>query len=610
MILQALVSYYEALAARGEISRPGYSLAKVSYALRIGWDGTLLGIVPMKVTETRGKKEVQVPRVMEVPEQALRGNPILSNFLCDHGGYFLGVDDKGKPERSLQCYAAARELHQTILSGISTPVAKAVLGFFEKWQPEGASNHPLLQPYMEDILAGTNMVFSLPNASFVHNDPAIKGAWERYKNSQEAGARKQCLVTGKQDQPIAILHGKIKGVKDAQPAGASLVSFNARAYESYGRDEEQGLNAPVSEYAAFAYVTVLNHLLADTNYRQYMGDSTVVYWADDGDPIYQETAKQTVFSAVGDQALLHDIMDRAVKGKAIDIDLKGIRWDMPFYVLALSPNAARVSVRFFWRQTFGAMMDHIADHYEDLKIDKAPYEKEFLLIEDLLAETVSPKAQNEKDLSLLMGALLRSILTGTPYPESLAQTVLLRVRVDQTVNRGKAAILKAWLLRNSKPEELKEYREVLIMSRNESSRVKAYVLGRLFAVLEEAQEKTSETDIKATIRSRFFASACASPGTVFPTMLRLNNFHLIKIARFRGENVAIAYSRRIRDLMDKLEVEDDPYPNHLDLKQQGLFALGYHQEMQARYQKKAPAAGADGNAVTDAEEITDTKEEA
>ena len=598
MILQALLSYYEALAARGEISQPGYSLAKVSYALRIGWDGNLLGLVPMKRSETRGKKEVEVPREMEVPEQALRGNPIFSNFLCDHGGYFLGIDDKGKPERTLQCFAAARELHQTVLAEVTAPAAKAVLSFFMQWQPDGAAGHPKLQPYMEDILAGANLVFSLPNASFAHDDPEVKEAWERYKNSQEAGVRMQCLVTGKKDQPIAILHGKIKGVKDAQPAGASLVSFNARAYESYGRDEAQGLNAPVSEYAAFAYVTVLNRLIADTGHRQLLGDATVVYWADDGDPKYQDAVAAGLATGE-DQAQLHDIMEKMAKGHMADMD--GLRWDMPFYVLALSPNAARVSIRFFWRSSFGEVMDNMRAHYRRLEIIKPSFEKrEYLTPYWLLKETVSPMSQNQDASPLLTGSVMRSIFVGTPYPAAFLQSVINRIRSERKVSRGKAAIVKAWLMHHGQAND--SYKEVLTVSLNNQSTNRAYVLGRLFAVLEKTQEDANP-GINATIKDRYFASACAAPGTVFPILLRLSNHHIAK-AEY-GKKL----SREIGELMDKLQVEANPFPSQLSLEDQGIFVLGYYHQVQARYQKKAPAAGGHAGDIMDAE-IIDTKEEA
>ena len=594
MILQSLVTYYEALARRGEISRPGYSLAKVSYALSIDWNGNLQRVMPMKKTETRGKKEVQVPRVMEVPEQALRGNPIFSNFLCDHSGYFLGFDDKGKPERAQQCFLAARELHQKILSGLTCKAAKAVLGFFEAWQPETAVGHPMLQAVMEDLLAGANMVFSLPNMTFAHEEPDIKAAWENHKGSQEAGARMQCLVTGKQDQPIAILHGKIKGVKDAQPAGASLVSFNARAYESYGREEGQGLNSPVSEYAAFAYVTVLNRLIADVDHRQLLGDATVVYWAEGADPAYQNTVAAMVSSG-NDQAQLHDIIERMAHGKIAD--LNGLHWDMPFYVLALSPNAARVSIRFFWRDTFGSVMNHIYGHYQRLDIVRPSFDaRAYLTPYWLLKETVSPMAQDQDASPLLAGAVMRSIFTGTPYPAALLQSVITRVRAEQDVTRGKAAIIKAYLLRNSQDNDL--YREVLTVSLNPHSTNKAYVLGRLFAALEKAQSEANP-GINATIKDRYFASACAAPGTVFPLLLRLSNHHIAK-AQY-GKNLA----REIGELMDRLNVDDDPFPAQLDLNGQGIFILGYYHQAQSRYQKKGSATDGEINTAKTA----DTKEE-
>lgn len=111
----------------------------------------------------------------------------------------------------------------------------------------------------------------------------IQMVWQRYQDGGESGVKMQCLVTGNEDE-IAAVHPSVKGVRDAQSSGAALVSFNAPAFCSYGR--EQNYNAPVGKYAAFAYTAALNHLLADRDHVQHIGDTTVVCWAEGADDAY------------------------------------------------------------------------------------------------------------------------------------------------------------------------------------------------------------------------------------------------------------------------------------------------------------------------------------
>ena len=603
MILQALVSYYEALAKQGEISRPGYAPAKVSFALRIDWDGELLGILPLKDEVERGKKKVEIPQTFTVPEPVTRTVGVAANFLCDNGAYLLGAERKGNLERTLQCFDAAKNLHLSILKNVSTPAALAVTAFFQRWEPRNCPEHPVVTPYLEAITAGPNLIFQLPDGTNAQDDPAILSAWDAYRQDIGNSIKMQCLVTGKSDQPIAVLHGKIKGVKDAQSVGASIVSFNAGAYESYGHEERykqgQGRNSPVSEYAAFAYVTALNHLLSDGKHRCFLGDATVVYWAETGEPQYPDMFSDAVMPDVDAEEKLHAIMERLEKGRSLSEE--GIKMDTRFYVLALSPNAARLSIRFFWQDRFGNILNNIRDHYKRLAIIKPSFEKwEYLTLYWLLRETVSPMSQNQDASPLLTGSVLRSVFMGTPYPEALPQSVLTRIRAEREVTRGKAAILKAWLLRN-RGKAYETYKEVLTVSLNEQSRNKAYVLGRLFAVLEKAQEEANP-GINATIKDRYFPSACAAPVTVFPILLRLSNHYIAKAQYGK----ALAW--QIGELMSKLQVENRPFPARLTLEEQGIFVLGYYHQVQARYQKKAAASTEEANNVMN-EEITNTKEE-
>lgn len=583
MILGSLVDYYEILAAEGAISKPGYCIANVSYALNLSENGKLIGVVPLKITIARGKKTLEVPQQMEVPEQEKKTVGIKANFLCENSGYVLGVDNKGKPERSKQCFEAFKKLHHNILNYVDCVEAKAVLSFLDHWQPADTNDCVVIADYLEELISGANIVFSIAGIGFVHENAKVRQAWDQYRESKSDSPLKQCLVTGEM-KPAARLHSSIKGVKGAQSMGASVVSFNARAYESYGHDDQQGLNAPVSEYATFAYTTVLNYLLSDIEHKQFFGDTTVVYWAKSSKAIYRDIfafslnpIEPTDEASVDNDAesLIDTIFRKVAEGKPIS-DIKDyFNNDTQFYILGLSPNAARLSVRFFWENSIGNILEKVARHYKDLEIERQQNEFEYLPLWKLLSETVSPMSKDKASSPLLSGSVLRSIVSGGRYPEALYNSVILRIRAEREISRGKASIIKAYLIRKHD----KKYKEELTVSLSEESKNRAYVLGRLFAVLEKTQQDANP-GIKSTIKDRYFTSACATPASVFPILLRLSNHHISK------SDYGYISERRISNLMEKLKIENNPFPSHLSLDDQGIFILGYYHQQKANYAKK------------------------
>lgn len=512
MILGALVDYYEILAEDGQISKPGYCMAKVSHALNLMPDGRLIGVLPLKLEVERGKKKVEISQNLEVPEQNKRSVNICANFLCDNSGYVLGVDRKGKAERTRQCFDAFRNLHHAVLDRVECAEAKAVLGFLDFWLPEQYEQCAEIGDYREELLAGGNIIFHIAGIGFAQDSSVIRRAWENYCSNFEDSVRMPCLVTGRVG-PVARTHPAIKGVKDAHSMGASIVSFNARAYESYGRDDQQGLNAPVSEYATFAYTTALNHLLSEEGYKQYFGDTTVVYWAKSSKRIYQDLFEFSLdpVESEGSMEALKEVEDRKterllsstfkkiVEGNPVDKIDEAIDQETRFYILGLAPNAARLSIRFFLADSFGNILQNVAKHYNDLEIEKAPNDFTYLPLWKLMSETVSPKSKEKSSSPLLSGAVLRSIFSGTAYPEALYSSVMLRIRAEKEISRGKAAIIKACLIR----KKGMKYKEELTVSLNDQSENKAYTLGRLFAVLEKAQQDANP-GIKATIKDRYF----------------------------------------------------------------------------------------------------------
>lgn len=576
MILQALVDYYEELASQGKIARPGWAKAKVSWALEIDEEGQLLDVLPLRSPSQDGKK--MLPREMELPAPVKRSSGVLPNFLWDNASYILGQDSKGKPKRTAECFDAARKLHIKLLAAADSDTARAIAAFFTNWNPQEADAVPSFAEHREELLAGDNLCF-LYKGKFAAEDPDIQAAWQRAYEEDGDGETEVCLITGRESIP-ELVHPAIKNVKDAQSSGAALVSFNAPAFCSFGR--EQNANAPVSKYAAFAYTSALNHLLSEREHVKVIGNTTVVYWAKSAESEYQD-----VFAALFDadsselsNTDLNALMTSIAAGKPYDYNGLPLAPENDFFILGISPNAARLSVRFFYRRSFGEIVQSLKRHYENIEIVSDGHSKfDTLPLWALLRETVNQKSSDKSPLPQLAGDVMKSMLSGCRYPETLMNQTILRIRAEHEINRGKAGIIKAYLIRNTENlPDRESIMEVAQVSLNADSSYCPYVLGRLFAVLEGTQQ-AANPGINATIKDRFFNSACATPAAVFPILLKLSNSHLKKL----DTGKAVWWSKQIGDLIERLGTD---FPAHQSLQEQGAFILGYYHQTQKRFEKK------------------------
>lgn len=532
MILQALAKRYQTMAEKGDAPRRGWCPVGVSFALDLAEDGKLLRVYDLREEQSQGKKTVIRPRQMIVPDHPTRaGQKPKAYFLCDTATYFLGIaeeeDDSAKAEKkrrdALQRFTSAKELHEKLLQGMDAPAARAVLSFFQQWQPEKARMHQALEELFPEMAAGGNLVFRF-QGHFVQEYPEIAAQWEHAMTAQEDDEQGICLVTGRKG-PIARLHPKIKGVPGAQVSGANLVSFNMESSNSFGH--EQGTNAPVSEAASFAYGMALNALLADRDHRQIIGDAVVVYWAEMENEASQDLLSMSMFGSMNDkkqmtEEALNNLFQNLAKGQPICFEAAEIPYENPFYILGISPNAARLSVRFFLRGAFGDFLQHVKAHRERAAITmppRKPWNSPPLWA--WLQATVSPNASNKSPLPILAGSTTTAILKDAMYPASLYEQVLLRIHaeVDDTeakpphykITRERASIIKAYLMKNKKRGELR-------MKLNEEIMDPAYVLGRIFS-LREGIQRAANPNLNATIKDRYFDVASTTPARVFPILV-------------------------------------------------------------------------------------------
>jgi CRISPR-associated protein Csd1 len=563
MILPALNNYYERLKDNTDVDIPslGFSSKGISFALLLNHKGELLQVLDLR--EARGQK--LAPKQMTVPEAVIKSVNIAANFMWDNSGYVFGTDNKGKPERSIKTFEAFKKLHHDIGDEVDDEGMAAVLNFLDSWDPSNASN----LAYWNDMVNGANLTFQLDGEfGYIHDRPKVKAAWMKHYAGDSSGMIATCLVCG-EEKPIARLHHKIKGVRGAQTSGASIVSFNADAFESYGK--KQSFNAPVSEEITFNYTTALNHLLRfESRQKIQIGDAATVFWTERESPV--EGFMGLVLSPQDDSGDIKEIRDylSAVRdGKKLPEEIGDT--DMKFYILGLSPNASRLSVRFWHVSTVEDISAKIGQHFRDLSIirnyDSDP---EFPGMWQLLKETAVLR-KTENISPVLSGSIMRSIMTGAAYPESLMTTIIGRMRADQEINYLRAAMIKACLIRKYRINQISK--EVTMALDKESTNI-AYRLGRLFAVLEKAQ-RDAIPGANTTIKDSFYGSASATPRTVFPRLLRLAQHHIQKAE----------YGRNTDKMIEEIMQDIRGFPAHLSMDDQGLFAIGYYHQRKDIYTK-------------------------
>lgn len=565
MILQKLNEYYERLKGLEESMVPplGYTWRPISFALIINSKGELVQVHDLREELNRKlvSKEMMVPSLGRK-----KSSGVDPDFLWGTTSYVLGADNSNNPKRTSTKFIKFKEFQHQLGDNVPDEGMAATLNFLDAWNPSEVNKIPVWPE-----MAGSNVVFRLDGRrEYVHESSLVQKRWSEYYQQDDVGEIATCLISGEK-APIARLHPGIKGVDGTTTAESALVSFNEESSCSY--EKEQNFNAPVSKIAAFGYTSALNYLLKRENrQRVKIGDAITIFW----------TARESPIE--GFMGLILDPREDLGDCQRIRLILEALRDgkmppefgdpEIPFFILGLSPSAARISVRFWHISTVGDMAEKIGQHFRDLYIIRS-YENdpEFPGMWQLLRQTAVQNDPNNIP-PLLAGSLMRSILTGIPYPQTLLSTVIGRIKADQNINYIRAAIIKACLVRKFR---LNQIEKEVKMSLDKDSKNVAYSLGRLFAVLEKVQIESAggEGKINTTIRDRFYGSASATPCIVFPQLLRLAQHHIQK-AEYR-----MRYDKMIEDIMSGLS----EFPAHLNLDDQGMFAIGYYHQRQAFYIK-------------------------
>lgn len=563
MILQALKEYYDRKAADPEsgIAPLGWEWKEIPYLIVLREDGSLVRVEDTQ--ELDGKKKRG--KSFLVPKSVKRTVGIAPNLLWDNVEYVTGIVCKGKQERVEEQHKAFCERVGS-LSNLNS--VRPICKFLDNVDyMRGLSNDPAWKDAVESCAFVSFRLVDQCEPVFRQSD-VVESVDSMAMASADNIAEGRCLVSGDLDV-IESLHPAIKGVQGTNTTGGNIVSFNFLASCSYGK--KQGENAPVGKRTAFKYTTALNSLLSkDSRQKMSVGDATAVFWSERGSALeddfidlFGEPPKDNPDKGVAAvERLLSSVKSGAYSHEQDETH---------FYVLGLAPNSARISVRFWHSGTVSEMEGRFADWFENLRIAHAPKEKDHLSLWRLLV-SIASLGKSENIPPNLAGAVMRSILEGTPYPVTLLSSALVRIKAEREVSYPRAKIIKAFLNHNKE-------RKLTVSLDKENTNI-GYRLGRLFAVLEKVQEEANP-GINATIRDKFYASASSTPNAVFGNLMRLKNHHLAKLSQGRS----ICFEK----LLGEVIAEIPSFPAHLSLDEQGDFAIGYYHQRQDFFTKKEVA---------------------
>ncbi|MEW9708621.1 type I-C CRISPR-associated protein Cas8c/Csd1 [Paenibacillus sp. SI92] len=593
----ALKEYYDRKAAIGQIAADGWIGGGIDFMLEMDRDGRLRGIADLR--EGTGKKKQSRPfQLPNIGNQALKhtNSGTDANLLWDNAKFVFGLGPKGDLHLQSMIGAIDQWLGSTDDVGVAAVRAFLQQGLEDRSHFKLALEHP---EYGEPLGTGSVKVsFRVMETPYpiVFQSPVVASALEREEEGTDESVGATCLITGEQDVAVAVTHPVIKGVRGAQSSGANIVSFNEESFTSYAK--KQSLNAPVSKRAASQYTKALNMLL-ESKQRLFAGDMSIVCWAE------KESDFESEFSAFFEEPSKDNPDEGTEKINAILQSVHSGAYaedngNTRFYILGLSPNMARISIRLWQIATVSEFASRIRQYFEDFAIVKPAKEPEYYSIWRILVN-IAVQDKSENIPPNLAGEFMRSILEGTPYPETLLQAALRRIRSDTEyrVKPVRAALIKAYLNRNLRFYPNQSYKEVgRVLDTHQTSI--GYHLGSLFAILEKIQEEANP-GINTTIRERFYGAASTTPVTVFANLQRLKNYHLAKLD---SKGRVISFEKLLAETMGRLKLKK--IPSHLNLQEQGMFALGYYHQRQDLFtSKKAEATN-----IVGSESIIKEEEEA
>lgn len=580
MLIKALCDYYDILAQENKILSDDYSNVNIHYLICLSPEGKIERIIDYRRVDQQRKKPKYFPRTEVFPKRSEKP-AIVGNIIDHRPRYIFGLNfDNGdftpydEKDTALKSHAAFVEANLKFIESMDSPLINAYRNFLYTWNPEKETVNPhLLNLGANFEKSGYAFCLMGEPEQMLHNDPLIREKWEKRCDVSDSEHIAQCAVTGEETE-IARIHDKIKGVYNSGAASV-LIGYNNPSERSYGN--KQSYNSNISTAAMKKYTKALNYLLASPKHTIVLDDMTIVFWAMNPNEVYEDMLLLSLFGKTDEmnvketEGMIKDLFESAKEGMVSSEKLlsdEGIDPDIDFYILGLSPNISRLSIKFLYKKTFAQVLWNIAEFQKDLQITGNSELIPFGLIKE---ELLSPNSDSEKVNPALIAKTIESAFFGKKYPISLLETILRRVKTDKKkpLNHVRAGIIKACLNRN--------YKEEYGLALDKENNQQAYLCGRLFSVLEKLQSDASSTILNRTIKDSYFSSAATTPAYVFPTLMKLAQHHIKKVKYPKYYDILIG------EIMDKI---NGNFPETFSLQAQGEFVVGYYQQKQSFYEKK------------------------
>lgn len=570
MILQALYDYYNRSC---NLPAMGMELKEIGFIIVIDKAGNFLRFEDRRIDKKTAQQFL-------VKKSVGRSSAPVANYLYDNSQYVFGYSDKGDMDSMRKYFdtfkAKVEEIYGTYPGNESI---KAVHSFYQQ-EPSSIVEVMQQDALWNDVVKNLNKKFS--TFSFmIDGDKEIVASKRELISTIDGDMStdgKLCLVVGKHSKTVEVTTATM--IPGSQ-ATAKLVAFQVNSgYDSYGKTK--GNNAPISEEAEFAYTTTLNHLLRAGSHNKFLvGTRTYLFWASSNSEA-SKASEDSLFALLGRDEPDNDDPNRRielVKDTFMSIynGKLAANKDDKFFLLGLAPNSARIAV-VYWNETpLKEFAGLISRHFEDMEIiDARKNNKPYIGLHSILG-SVAFGGKSSDVIPNLPDAVVKSIFQGTPYPVSLFQSCIRRIRSEvglerngrklDPVNIVRAAIIKAYLNRiNNENNNLK----INIMLDKENKN-QGYLCGRLFAVLDKIQEEAYGIH---SIRERYMNSASSTPSTVFATILNLSTHHQEKLS-IGGQ---IKFEKLKQEIISKLDAYG--FPSHLNLQDQGRFFVGYYHQRQ------------------------------
>ena len=570
MILKALYDYYNRC---DNLPAKGMAYVNFYYAIVIDTDGNFLRLEPLGDDEG-------IPLLTLRPEE--RTSSPVAHCMGDNGSYVLGlvdidnsVDFQKELKANLKNYNCFRKDTESIYSYLPmNNTAKAVYLFYQNYGIETIKEMEK-DAYWKGLC---KILKTKKNITFRINGEKSFAACNKeiidYKIATIINDNPECicLITGETGKPVNTTYSSF--ILKAK-SNAKLVSFQINSgYDSYGK--KMGLNAPISEDAEFKYTTSLLHLLRNGSKNKFiLGSRTFVFWASNNNEASMETEESLLellgFSEEANDDPNTNLMKVRKVFESIYSGLLKTGLDDKFYILGLAPNSARIAVVYWSETTLKDFAEKILRHFSDMEIqDTRKDKKPYMGIREIISSVTLGGKMSDATPNL-PEAVVKSIFQGLPYPATLYSACLRRIRAEQKLTITRAAIIKAYLNRQSNNNK-----KIDIMLDKDNNN-QGYLCGRLFAVLDKIQEDANNI---SSIRERYMNAASATPSTVFATILNLSQHHAEKL----NEGRKISFEKIKQEIFDKLP--SDGFPTHLDLQDQGRFFVGYYHQRQDFFTSK------------------------